>query len=134
MQSMPKRPPRATGTGLVSSQRMNAHTLSPSASTCTDAGGPISRPPGNRAPPRHVMQSLASGVGIALLPRPAPAQATSTPFPQWIDAFRARALARGVSEATYGRVMGGLKPDLDVFKQIKSQPEFNEKVWQYLNR
>ena len=37
-------------------------------------------------------------------------------------------------EATYGRVMGGLKPDTTVFKEIASQPEFNEKVWQYLNR
>src|SRR5262249_26435984 len=44
----PKRPPRATGTGLVSSQRMKAQMLSPSMSTCTDAGGPISRP-GSRA-------------------------------------------------------------------------------------
>src|SRR3954464_8465655 len=49
MQSMPKRPPLATGTGLVSSHRMKAQTLLPSMSTCTDAGGPISRPPGSLA-------------------------------------------------------------------------------------
>src|SRR5215831_2237533 len=49
MQSMPKRPPRATGTGLVSSHRMKAQMLSPSTSTCIDAGGPISRPPGSLA-------------------------------------------------------------------------------------
>src|SRR5262245_58465903 len=49
MQSMPKRPPRATGTELVSSHRMKAQMLSPSMSTCTDAGGPISRPPGSLA-------------------------------------------------------------------------------------
>jgi lytic murein transglycosylase len=30
--------------------------------------------------------------------------------------------------------MGGLKPDTTVFKELGSQPEFNEKVWQYLNR
>src|SRR3982074_1179991 len=46
---MPKRPPLATGTGLVWSHRMKAQTLSPSMSTCTDAGGPISRPPGSLA-------------------------------------------------------------------------------------
>jgi lytic murein transglycosylase len=39
-----------------------------------------------------------------------------------------------VSEATYARVMGGLKPDTTVFKELANQPEFNEKVWQYLNR
>src|SRR5262252_5741239 len=49
MQSSPKRPPRAAGTGLVSSHRIKAQILSPSTSTCTDAGGPISRPPGRRA-------------------------------------------------------------------------------------
>src|SRR6266851_3778817 len=49
MQSTPKRPPLATGSGLVSSHRMNAQILSPSVSTCTDAGGPISLPPGSLA-------------------------------------------------------------------------------------
>src|ERR1700758_4974779 len=49
MQSMPNRPPLATGTGLVSSQRIKAQMLSPSTSTCTEAGGPISRPPGSFA-------------------------------------------------------------------------------------
>src|SRR4030095_1937844 len=49
MQSTPNRPPLATGTGLVSSQRMNAQMLSPSLSTCSDAGGPISLPPGSLA-------------------------------------------------------------------------------------
>ena len=43
--------------------------------------------------------------------------------------------ARGVSEATYARVMGGLKPDTTrVQGASRSQPEFNEKLWQYLNR
>src|ERR1700704_3627825 len=81
---------------------------------------------------RHVVQSLAGS--MAALASPALAQATRTPFPQWVDAFRPPALARGVWEATYTRVMGGLKPDTTVFKELGSQPEFNEKVWQYLNR
>src|SRR5712691_9425079 len=49
MQSIPNRPPLATGTGLVSSHRIKAQILSPSVSTCMDAGGPISRPPGSFA-------------------------------------------------------------------------------------
>jgi lytic murein transglycosylase len=93
----------------------------------------ISRPSfGLRLSRRRVVQSLAGG--MAALASPALAQATRTPFPQWVDAFRPRARARGVSEATYARVMGGLKPDTTVFKELGSQPEFNEKVWQYLNR
>src|SRR5438876_4498578 len=46
---MPDRPPFATGTGLVSSHLIKAQILSPSVSTCMDAGGPISRPPGSFA-------------------------------------------------------------------------------------
>src|SRR2546430_17619232 len=83
---------------------------------------------------RHLMRALHGGIGALLAPVAASAQSTRTPFAQWVDGFRPRALARGVSEATYGRVMGGLKPDTTVFKEIAHQPEFNEKVWQYLNR
>src|SRR6266853_4056248 len=49
MQSRPNRPPLAAGSGLVSSHRIDAQMLSPSTSTCTDAGGPISLPPGSLA-------------------------------------------------------------------------------------
>ena len=30
--------------------------------------------------------------------------------------------------------MGGIKPDTSVYALDRSQPEFNEKLWQYLNR
>ena len=56
------------------------------------------------------------------------------PFPQWVESFRPRALARGVSDATYTRVMANLKPDTGVFALQRNQPEFKEKLWQYLNR
>ena len=62
------------------------------------------------------------------------AQSAAQPFEQWVAAFRARALARGISESTYARVMGNVKPDNSVFAAIRSQPEFNEQLWQYLNR
>jgi membrane-bound lytic murein transglycosylase B len=65
---------------------------------------------------------------------PAAAQGSRAGFDAWVAAFRARALKRGVSEATYARVMRDLKPDNSVFKEIRNQPEFNEKLWQYLNR
>ena len=62
------------------------------------------------------------------------AQTASQSFEQWVATFRARALARGISDKTYARVMSGLKPDLSVFAQQRAQPEFNEQIWQYLNR
>jgi lytic murein transglycosylase len=62
------------------------------------------------------------------------AQSAAQPFVQWVAAFRTRALQRGVSAATYDRVMTGLKPDMGVFALQRAQPEFNELLWQYLNR
>jgi lytic murein transglycosylase len=55
-------------------------------------------------------------------------------FGQWVEAFRARAIQHGVSEKTYTRVMGAVKPDTSVYAADKSQPEFTEQLWQYLNR
>ena len=55
-------------------------------------------------------------------------------FEQWVEAFHARARARGISDATYTRVMSNIKPDTAVFELNRSQPEFKEQVWQYLNR
>jgi lytic murein transglycosylase len=70
----------------------------------------------------------------AIAADPAVAQGSRAGFEAWVAAFRARAEKRGVSEATYTRVMRNLTPDNSVFKEIRSQPEFNEKLWQYLNR
>jgi lytic murein transglycosylase len=62
------------------------------------------------------------------------AQSARTPFPQWVETFRARARAKRVSDATYDRVMKNLKPDTRVFALQAAQPEFHEQTWQYLNR
>jgi membrane-bound lytic murein transglycosylase B len=62
------------------------------------------------------------------------AHAAPAAFDRWVVTFRSRALARGVSEATYDRVMGGLKPDTRVLELIHNQDEFKEQLWQYLNR
>lgn len=75
--------------------------------------------------------------GIAALASgsdPSRAQKSATPFAQWVQSFRARALARGVSAATYDRVMGEVVPDTSVYALDRAQPEFHESVWQYLNR
>ncbi|MGB9027608.1 MAG: lytic murein transglycosylase [Rhodomicrobium sp.] len=64
----------------------------------------------------------------------ATAQSARMPFPRWVEAFRTRARARGISDAAYNRVMGSLKPDTSVYALDRDQPEFHEEVWQYLNR
>ena len=85
---------------------------------------------------RAALQTLAWGAALAVLARPSAslAQNAQLPFEQWVAAFRSRAIARGISEATYTRVMHGLNPDTTVYKELRNQPEFNEQLWQYLNR
>lgn len=85
---------------------------------------------------RLTRRGLLQGAFASTLAWPCGARAQSLrmPFEQWVAAFRARAQARGISEATYARAMVGLKPDLSVFALQRSQPEFNEQLWQYLNR
>src|SRR5947207_6650108 len=73
-------------------------------------------------------------VAMAAWSATARAQASKSPFDQWVAAFRARARARGISDATYTRVMGSIRPDTAVFELNRFQPEFNEQLWQYLNR
>jgi membrane-bound lytic murein transglycosylase B len=82
---------------------------------------------------RRSLLTSALAAGVATLSRASPARSAQS-FAQWVEAFRARALARGVSDATYTRVMASLKPDTSVFELQRDQPEFNEELWQYLNR
>jgi lytic murein transglycosylase len=56
------------------------------------------------------------------------------PFEQWVAAFRTKAIAHGITAETYTRVMRGIRPDTTGLEAIRSQPEFNEQLWQYLNR
>jgi lytic murein transglycosylase len=83
---------------------------------------------------RHLLRGAAVLGASLVVPSELMAQRASQPFEQWVAAFRAKALARGVSGATYDRVMTGLKPDLGVFALQRAQPEFKEQLWQYLNR
>src|ERR1700710_2781903 len=83
---------------------------------------------------RRALLRSSLGAG-ALLAHPIAAFAAAPPgFDQWRDTFRARALAKGISDATYTRVMGRIEPDMSVFKQMQRQPEFYEQIWQYINR
>src|ERR1700733_11178602 len=79
---------------------------------------------------------LRSGLGAgALLAHPLTALAAASPgFEHWRASFRAHALAKGISEATWTRVMGHIEPDMSVFSQMQAQPEFSEEIWQYVNR
>lgn len=82
---------------------------------------------------RHVVSAICVGATASVCGS-AIAQVSQYTFSQWVDAFRRRARARGISEAVYAQVMASTKPDTSVYALDRAQPEFSEKLWQYLNR
>ena len=82
---------------------------------------------------RDVLVAIGS-VAAVCVAGPSLAQPSRPTFAQWVETFRARARGRGISDATYTRVMGAIKPDTAVYALDRAQPEFREEVWQYLNR
>src|SRR6202049_1692919 len=94
----------------------------------------MKKPDSLNTPTRRAL--LRSGLAAIALLTPLRAALAATPpgFDQWRNGFRARALAKGISDATWDRVMGHLEPDMSVFRQMRNQPEFNEQIWQYINR
>jgi peptidoglycan lytic transglycosylase B len=80
------------------------------------------------------MQAGCAAAASLFMRAPVHAQSAAMPFERWVAVFRARAAARGISDATYAQVMSGLKPDTRVYALDRAQPEFTEELWQYLNR
>ncbi len=80
---------------------------------------------------------IAAGLGAVsacVAGGPSLGQSSRMTFASWVQSFRTRARSRGISDATYNRVMGSIKPDTSVYALDRAQPEFREAVWQYLNR
>ena len=88
----------------------------------------------NHQPTRRKLLQSALGAGVAFINPVSGFAAVPPDFDRWREGFRARALARGISEGTYIRVMSRIEPDMSVFEKIRAQPEFNEQLWQYINR
>jgi lytic murein transglycosylase len=92
----------------------------------------MDRPDSLKAPSRRTL--LRSGLAAtALLMTPIAVRAAPG-FEAWREHFRDRALAKGITEATWNRAMAHVQPDTSVFKEFASQPEFTEATWQYINR
>jgi membrane-bound lytic murein transglycosylase B len=98
----------------------------------------MTRPDSREVPTRRALLRTGFVAGLsasAVFANPLTAFAAATPgFEQWRDRFRVHALAKGVSEATWTRVMARIEPDMSVFRELRNQPEFNEELWQYINR
>src|SRR5581483_5069869 len=92
----------------------------------------MDRPDSLKIPTRRTL--LRSGLATLLMAPIAARAAKPQGFDAWREHFRSRALAKGITEATWNRTMAHVQPDTSVFKEFASQPEFTEATWQYINR
>lgn len=80
----------------------------------------------------------ASGM-LERSPRPevrpeGPRQVSRNPaFDSWISGFRSRALAQGITPATFDRAFRGISYNEDVVSRDRAQAEFTRPIWQYLD-
>jgi membrane-bound lytic murein transglycosylase B len=63
---------------------------------------------------------------------PAPASCSGG-FLKWRDAFRARALARGVQPSVFDRAMASARYDPGIVERDRNQSEFTRAIWDYLD-
>jgi membrane-bound lytic murein transglycosylase B len=84
--------------------------------------------------PHLTRRNLLAGLAGAAAALSRPAAHAEIGFEQWIATFGSKAAARGITEDTYTRVMRGVQPDMTGVNAIRNQPEFNQQLWQYLNR
>ena len=70
---------------------------------------------------------------LAIAAVPAPARADSG-FRHWIADFYSTAARHGISRGTYDRAFSGVsEPDRQVLEKANAQPEFTQKIWDYLD-
>ncbi len=62
-----------------------------------------------------------------------PAQVSNAGFARWIDGFRGRARAQGISNATLDRAFAGVQYNTDVISRDRNQAEFTKALWEYLD-
>ena len=58
---------------------------------------------------------------------------TQSGFDLWIEAFRPRALANGVSVATFDKAFQGASYSAEVITKDQNQSEFTKTIWDYLD-
>ena len=59
--------------------------------------------------------------------------ATHDGFDDWIDGFRPRALAQGISPAVFDAAFRGVRYDEDAIRRDRNQSEFTKTIWDYLD-
>ncbi|WP_192964666.1 lytic murein transglycosylase [Phycobacter azelaicus] len=66
-------------------------------------------------------------------PEEAQPVASNSAFQAWINSFRKRALAQGITTATFNRAFRGVEYDNDVIRRDRNQSEFTKTLQDYLS-
>jgi membrane-bound lytic murein transglycosylase B len=61
------------------------------------------------------------------------ASSSNLSFQRWIEGFRARALAQGISATVFDRAFRGVKYNTDVIQKDRNQSEYTKQIWDYLD-
>ena len=87
--------------------------------------------------------ALAAGPETSLRPEGRTAQVvqvaaskqaqTNQGLQAWVAAFRGRALAAGISAATFDQAMRGVRYDPKIIERDRNQAEFTKTIWDYLD-
>ncbi len=59
--------------------------------------------------------------------------ASNQRFKGWVQGFRGRALAQGITPAVFDRAFRGVNYDPEVIERDRNQGEFTKTIWQYLD-
>lgn len=93
-----------------------------------------------------LMVSLFSAGLVACATKPADSTSSTEPavpdrfeaetqlsFDEWLQAFRAEAIAQGISANTYDTAIAGIKLNDKVLQSNAFQPEFTKQIWDYMD-
>ena len=64
---------------------------------------------------------------------PVQTQSANIAFNAWIDGFRDRALAQGITGQVFDTALGGIEYNTDVIQRDRNQSEFTKQIWEYLD-
>ncbi|SDE58646.1 membrane-bound lytic murein transglycosylase B [Paracoccus isoporae] len=77
--------------------------------------------------------SVSTGSSVTPEPIPQASPASEAGLQNWIQGFRSRALASGISAGTYDNAMRIARYNPEVIRLDRRQAEFNRPVWEYLD-
>lgn len=89
-------------------------------------------------PPQPQARVLAAA---AVAPKPLvrperaviPVAVSNAGFARWIEGFRGRARAQGISDTTFNQAFAGIRYNTDVISRDRNQAEFTKALWEYLD-